>query len=598
MADLSSNTTTAALTNDTAVASPLVIGTRGSALALHQAHYVEGRLRETFPTLEVSVKVISSEGDIDKESPLTRIGGRGVFTSSLQRALTLGEIDLAVHSSKDVPSISAAGLAIAAFPQREDPRDVVVSRHGVPLIDLPANPVVGTSSRRRAVQVLAIRPDAQIVDLRGNIDTRLRKAMGEPYDAVILAAAGLSRMGWIDRATEILPVDRFIPAPGQGALAIETRVAPDPATGAVAALDDPRIRQALEVERAFLRGIGGGCTTPLGAHAIVETLHGQTLVRFHAMLARDDGEGLTRIYEEWPADRAVDAAFDAARSLVQEVRPNRIFGAAQTPDRQLRGMKVMVTGSADLVDALHEDVVRRGGEPVVLPTIRIGPPSDPEPLRAALESLQHSRFEHVVLTSRQGVIAIAEALPSLRRTQMTVSAIGESTAGALRDHGIEPAIVADESTQEGMLEALRHHITPGQRVLLPVSSRARKTLVEGLRAIGAEVTRVDAYSTEIITEPAPAAQALAERGEIGAVMLASPSAVEGFVAQLGSLLPAMSGATFVAIGSVTAEAMRRRGLPVHATPDMPGAQAMVEALARYLWGDAPAGAIQRSMERA
>ena len=130
------------------------------------------------------------------------------------------------------------------------------------------------------------------------------------------------------------------------------------------------------------------------------------------------------------------------------------------------------------------------------------------------------------------------------------------------------------------------------------SSRARKTLVEGLRAIGAEVTRVDAYSTEIITEPAPAAQALAERGEIGAVMLASPSAVEGFVAQLGSLLPAMSGATFVAIGSVTAEAMRRRGLPVHATPDMPGAQAMVEALARYLWGDAPAGAIQRSMERA
>src|SRR5690606_7732733 len=220
----------------------------------------------------------------------------------------------------------------------------------------PANPVVGTSSRRRAVQVLAIRPDAQIVDLRGNIDTRLRKAMGEPYDAVILAAAGLSRMGWIDRATEILPVDRFIPAPGQGALAIETRVAPDPATGAVAALDDPRIRQALEVERAFLRGIGGGCTTPLGAHAIVETLHGQTLVRFHAMLARDDGEGLTRIYEEWPADRAVDAAFDAARSLVQEVRPNRIFGAAQTPDRQLRGLKVRVTGSADLVAALHEDV--------------------------------------------------------------------------------------------------------------------------------------------------------------------------------------------------------------------------------------------------
>ncbi|HYH13104.1 MAG TPA: hydroxymethylbilane synthase, partial [Thermomicrobiales bacterium] len=420
----------------------LVIGTRGSALALHQANYVAGRIGAAFPAHEIRVAVISSEGDVDKESPLTRIGGRGVFTSSLQRALTLGEVDLAVHSSKDLPSISAAGLAIAAFPQREDPRDVVVSRHNVPLAELPAKPVIGTSSRRRAVQVLAIRPDAQIVDLRGNIDTRLRKASTGPYDAVILAAAGLTRMGWIDRATEILPVDRFTPAPGQGALAIETRETPDMAYGIVATLDDARIRQALEVERAFLRGIGGGCTTPLGAHATIETLHGQPVVRFHAMVARDDGEGLTRIYEEWPVALAAEAAFEAAMALVREVHPNRVFGASREQASQLHGMRVLVTGTDELATELREEIVRRGGEPVLVPTIRIEPPEDQRPLREALDELRAGAFDHLVLTSRQGVGSIADTLVELPRAAVKIAAIGQATASALRQLGIEPAIVA------------------------------------------------------------------------------------------------------------------------------------------------------------
>lgn len=563
----------------------LVIGTRGSDLALHQATYFADRLRSTFPDLVIRVDIVSSEGDIDKESPLTRIGGRGVFTSSLQRALTLGEIDLAVHSSKDVPSLSAVGLAIAAFPQREDPRDVVVSRHNLPLSELPANPVIGTSSRRRAVQVLAIRPDAQIVDLRGNIDTRLVKAAAEPYDAVILAAAGLSRMGWIDRVTEILPVDRFTPAPGQGALAIETRALPDPAYEVVATLDDARIRQALEIERAFLRGIGGGCTTPLGAHATIETLHGQPVARFHAMLARDDGDGLTRIYEEWPLALAVDAAFEAAKTLVREVRPNRVFGASQEQARQLRGMRVIVTGTDTLTAALSEEIVRRGGEPVVVPTIKIRPPADPQPLRRALQELSGNSFDHLVLTSRQGVDAIADTLSSLPTGGVSIAAIGESTAAALRQIGVEPAVVASDSTQEGVLEALRSKFTPGQRVLLPVSDRARAALSEGLAALGAEVVRVDAYTTDISTDPDPQTLRMVEEGTIGAVMLASPSAVEGFVAQMGTLLPVMSGATFVAIGRVTADAMEARGLPVHAMPETPGPAGMVDALAAYLWGD-------------
>ena len=565
-------------------ATSLVIGTRGSALALHQAHFVADRLAAMSPDLPVQVQIITSEGDIDKQSPLTSIGGRGVFTSSLQRALTLGQIDAAVHSSKDVPSLSASGLSLAAFPQREDPRDVVVSRHGVPLAELPANPVVGTSSRRRAVQVLELRPDARIIELRGNIDTRLKKATAEPYDAVILAAAGLTRMGWVDRATELLPVDRFTPAPGQGALVVETRSAPDAAFEVFAALDDVRIRQALEIERAFLRGIGGGCTTPLGAHATIETIHGQAIARFFGMLSRDDGGGLVRVYEEWPVERAPDAAFETAKALVREVSPNRVFGAGREQARQLRGMTVLVTGTDELAGAVSAEVERRDGEPVVVPTIRISPPVNPRPLLDAIEHVKRGMFDHLVLTSRQGVKALADTLKAIPDGAVKVSVIGVGTAAAVRELGVEPEVVADDSRQEGMLDAIRSHVQPGQRVLLPVSSRARPVLEDGLRSIGAEVTRIDAYGTHLITDAGDETLALVERGAVGAVLLASPSAVEGFVAQLGTLLPVLSGATFVAIGRVTADAMIANGLPVHAMPSAPGAVEMVDALAAYLWG--------------
>jgi hydroxymethylbilane synthase len=567
--------------------SPLTLGTRGSALALHQARYAVDRLTAAHDGLAVQMQVITSEGDIDKDSPLTEIGGRGVFTSSLQQALTLGHIDSAVHSSKDVPSITASGLVIAAFPHREDARDVVVSRHGVGLEALPPRPVIGTSSRRRAVQVMALRPDARIIELRGNIDTRLRKSMAEPYDAVILAGAGLARMGWTDRLTEVLPVEKFTPAPGQGALAIETRESPDPAYNMVRAIDDSRVRQALEVERSFLRGVGGGCTTPLGAHAVIETLHGRALVRFFGMLARDDGQGLTRVYEEWLLERAVKAAFDLSRAMVQEVRPRRVFGGGTERVRQLRGMKVIVTGSGDFASRAAVEVQSRGGEPILLPTIRIDPPGNRRALEDALDHLRRGEFDHLVLTSRQGVEVLDPTLRTLASGLASIGAIGEATAAALRQLGIEPDLVADDSRGEGMLAALADRVRPGQRVLLPVSSRARPVLAEGLRNLGAGVTRVDAYETRVITDADPEVARLVERGEIGAVLLASPSAVAGFVAQLGALLPALSGATFVAIGQVTADAMITSHLPVHAVPSTPAVEAMVDSLATMLWGEDP-----------
>lgn len=563
----------------------LILGTRGSALALHQAQIVASLLGAIDSAIEVRIQAVSSEGDADKVSPLTEIGGRGVFTSSLQRALTRGEIDAAVHSCKDVPSISATGLSLAAFPQREDSRDALVSRHGTALAQLPPNPVVGTSSRRRAVQILERRPDAKLLDIRGNIDTRLRKAAAEPYDAVVLAAAGLARMGWRDRIVELLPVEAFTPAPGQGALVVETREAPDPVERIVAEIDDPYVRMALEVERSFLRGIGGGCTTPLGAHAEVGTIHGHVRIRFHAMLARDDGHGLTRTYEEWPLDGAIERAFDTAKAMVRHVRPNSVSGGGIETTRQLRGQKVIATGTEALVDAVVAEIMRRGGEPVVVPTIRIAPPADSQPLIDAKRSLQGGDFDWLIFTSRQAVLSFRDVLPQAALGPIRIAAIGPSTQQALVECGIAADVVAEDSKQEGMLSAMLPVLRKGDRVLLPTSDRARSVLSNGLTAHGAIVSDVAAYQTQLVERPSADVVNMVQRGEIGAVLLASPSAVEAFILQLGSLLPVMSGASFVAIGDVTAKAMSDHGLPVHAVAKTPGSIEMVDALAEYLWGD-------------
>src|SRR5215203_2598506 len=296
-------------------ASSLVrFGTRGSALALAQTDVVISAFSRIHPEIRSESTTIRTDGDVDKSSPLTVIGGRGVFTSALEEAIRRGVVDAAVHSAKDLPSESPNDMRLIAIFDREDPRDVLISRHGVPLIELPDRPVIGTSSRRRAVQVLAMRPDARIVELRGNVDTRLRKAAERNLDAIVLAAAGVKRMGWQDRIVEYLQLDRFVPSPGQGALAIETRANPVAPVHLLAELDDHAVSLPVRVERAFLRGVGGGCTTPVGAHV---EWSGETLV-LRCMLARDDGmHAVWRTECLQPAEAEAHAAALAGEMLAE-----------------------------------------------------------------------------------------------------------------------------------------------------------------------------------------------------------------------------------------------------------------------------------------
>ena len=252
----------------TAPMDALRIGTRGSALALWQAHHVRDLLQQAWPSLDVSIEVMKTHGDITLDSPLPQIGGKGVFTSELETALRTGVIDLAVHSLKDLPTDDSEGLIIGAIPRRGNPHDALISRANDTLDTLPKGAAVGTSSRRRAAQLLVRRPDLRLLDIRGNVDTRMRKALAAdgPYDAIVLALTGLERLGRGDEISQELSLDEMLPAPGQGALAVQCR---DEA--ASRALLAPIIHRptllAVTAERAFLAALGGGCAVPVAAYA-------------------------------------------------------------------------------------------------------------------------------------------------------------------------------------------------------------------------------------------------------------------------------------------------------------------------------------------
>lgn len=245
----------------------LIFATRPSALARWQTQWVIRALQQSHPALVCEEKVITTQGDRILDKPLPEIGGKGLFTQELENELLSGAVHCAVHSLKDLPVANPDGLTIGCIPVRAEVRDALIAKDGFTLATLPHNAVLGTSSLRRAAQLLAVRPDLQTQSLRGNVDTRLRKAMDGQYDAIILAGAGLTRLGLEQHVTEWLPLDVMLPAPGQGALAAQCRSDDQATLEILSALEDPSTRKAVTAERAFLSGLGGGCAVPVAAYA-------------------------------------------------------------------------------------------------------------------------------------------------------------------------------------------------------------------------------------------------------------------------------------------------------------------------------------------
>ncbi len=294
-------------------ASFLRIGSRGSPLALVQAREVQSRLAEAtgLSTEQIEIKVIRTTGDIVQDRPLAEAGGKGLFAKEIEEALIAGAIDLAVHSSKDLPTILPPGLILAGFLPREDPRDAFISHKAKTLRDLPPGAVVGTASPRRQAMVKRSRPDVTVAPLRGNVETRLRKLEAGEVDATLLAVAGLKRLGLLPAATAILEPDEFLPAVGQGAIGIETRADDARTRALVAKIGDADTATALAAERAFLAVLDGSCRTPIGGHAIVS---GGTL-RFRGIIVKPDGSEAFEVLRDGRRDAAAELGADAGREL-------------------------------------------------------------------------------------------------------------------------------------------------------------------------------------------------------------------------------------------------------------------------------------------
>ena len=274
----------------------LIFATRPSTLARWQTQWVMAALQAAHPGLVCEEKVITTQGDRILDKPLPEIGGKGLFTQELESALLSGAADCAVHSLKDLPVENPPGLTIGCVPPRAEVRDALISKDGFTLETLPPGALVGTSSLRRAAQALSARPDLAIASLRGNVDTRLRKALEGQYDAIILAGAGLTRLGLDSHVTQWLPLEVMLPAPGQGALAVQCRADDGQTLSLLSALADAPTRAAVTAERQFLLGLGGGCAVPVAAYAAVSGQ--QSAIELTGLVASVDGKNLIKVNGE------------------------------------------------------------------------------------------------------------------------------------------------------------------------------------------------------------------------------------------------------------------------------------------------------------
>jgi hydroxymethylbilane synthase len=299
----------------------LRIGSRGSQLALWQAHWVMDAIHRQRPDVCTELEIIKTTGDKILDVPLAQVGGKGLFVKEIEEAMLNGRIDIAVHSMKDMPAELPHGLGIGAVPEREDPRDALVAEKHRSLADLPKGARVGTSSLRRSAQLLHLRPDLLIEPLRGNLDTRLKKLTTTDLDAIVLAAAGLRRLGLADRITATLDTDTMLPAVGQGALCIESRTDDETVSAVISALDDAATHTAVIAERAFLHRLEGGCQVPIAGHATLNQMNPidrEDHMTITGLVAELDGSRLIKQTLSGPCDQAAELGLRLADALLAE----------------------------------------------------------------------------------------------------------------------------------------------------------------------------------------------------------------------------------------------------------------------------------------
>ena len=589
MSDLMKDSMNEAQMQATIMQATITVGTRTSTLAMWQTNHVIARLQAHWPRLSCQVRPFVTQGDKTQalDKPLPAIGGKGLFTAELERSLLAGEIDLAVHSLKDLPVEDVPGLTLGAITSRADVRDAVIARNGWTLATLPPGAVMGTSSTRRAAQLQALRPDLVIRSIRGNVETRIRKVLTGDYDATLLAMAGIERLGLLEHVTERLALDVMLPAPGQGALAVQCR-ADDPATLALlAALDDVAVRAAVGAERAFLHALGGGCSAPVAAYAQVIMTGKQPRLHLQGLVASSDGQQIIRVTGEdcsaavgsataiaLGEQLATQALAQGAASLVSqkagfaEVPTVEAAPTLSETSAPLQGKRVVVTRPQEQSAALIDQLTLLGATPVIIPTIRIEPLADLSPLDTALRAIY--QYDWLIFTSANSVEIFVErlcecGLTPLDLAHLQIATVGPATSEVLGQYGLTPAFVPESFVAEELARGLAARIgdLQGVRILLPQATIARQHLAEALTQQGARVDAIAIYQTLPATIDAAALAEL--QAGVDLITFTSGSTVRNFVQELNgnaAVTERWQAAVIACIGPQTAAVAHELGLRV------------------------------------
>ena len=535
----------------------LRLGTRGSALAVAQSAQVADSLRALGH--DVVLVRIRTGGDVERGS-LTRLGSLGVFAAELRTALLEGRCDFAVHSLKDLPTAAVPGLVIASVPRRADARDALCARDALTLAGLPAGATVGTGSPRRVAQLRALRPDLRFVDVRGNVGTRLARVADGDLDAVVLAAAGLERLGLLAHITDVLDI---LPAPGQGALALECRADNPELVAVLAALEDPATREAVDAERAVLAALGGGCAAPIAAWgrdgeltAGVFAVDGSTGTRTTVPLGPGAGE---RAVEELMRSGAAQLT-DLGASHPSRLHELHDDTSLWRGDAVLAGLRILLTQA----EGPLADGIRAAGAEVV---------AQPMQRRVTLRAeAWPEEADWIAFTSAATLEVMAElglSVPSGAR----VAAVGPRTAAAAEAAGLEVSLVPEGESSAAALG--RAWPEGGGRVVIPGSALSSTVLEDALTAKGYAVEAVPLYTMEPLGELPGGLVGEWRDGLFDAVAVTSGSAGEA----AGRLLGWRGATSVVAFGPPSAAALRLAGTDVAAVAATQDAEGLIHAIA-------------------
>ena len=602
------------------MASALRIGSRPSRLALAQAELVRQRLSPLLPSATIEVVPIRTSGDRMTTAALAEVGGKGLFIKELEQALVQRRIDLAVHSMKDLPALLAPAFRIAAVPERADPRDALLARAGGDSLEALANGArLGTSSARRRFEALRLRPDLDVVALRGNVDTRLARLAAGDFDAIVLAMAGLMRLERGDRDAAYggvapVPLDArdFVPCGGQGALCIEALAGrpvggADEVEAALAALEDRRARLETTAERAFLAALGASCVSPVGAfarldaatltmRALIFSLDGARHLSDEMSAEVADGEAAAalgaRLAQRMLAGGAREliggaASLDAATAKAGAAEGVAAEAAAPTVATALRGRRVVVTRASEAGGAFAVGLRALGAEVVEFPTIELVAPDSYAVVEAAIARL--ASFDWVIFTSASGVERMIERMgtrgvDSRALGGLKLGAIGPATAARLAAHALAATAMPTEYRAEAIVEAIGAARIRGARILIPRAQVAREVLPEMLAAAGArEVVVAPVYKTVKPTNaPVERVRKLITAGTIDLVAFTSSSTVTNFCEMIGA--NAARGLKAAAIGPITAESARAAGMEVAVQPSEYTVSALIAAIHDFFTG--------------